>query len=163
MPNLTFYRQKRFDGGIRTGVELSVEHDGVGLSGATILEHFEMGEEERDPSLLWFVDVRFKGPGVPGEAEAACQWLLTTRSVIEGGLARFADKLRDVGSDVDDHPLQWSDFPGGDDGVERKVVCSAIRRIDARGYAEILDDIRTSWEKRIEEMIAENASISSMD
>ena len=152
LSGLTFYRQKRFDGGIRMGVE---------LGHTTILERFEPGEGERDPSLLWYVDVRYDGPNLPTDIESIPQWLLSTRSIIEGGLARFADHLRLVGSDRDQYPLEWSDFPEANDGVTRKIACSAIRRIDARILAEILDDVRIHWSERIEAMIAEQVEYSS--
>ena len=40
MPNLTFYRQARIDGGIRTGIELDED---------TVFEYFEEGGSEPDP------------------------------------------------------------------------------------------------------------------
>lgn len=163
MPYLTYYRQKRADGGIRSGVELGVELEGGDIGSETILDRFEMGEGDRDPALLWFVDVRCEGPGVPNDAEAARQWLLSTSPTIEDGFARFADRLRRVGSDLDDYPLQSADFPDEGDNVERRIVCSAIRRLDARGLAVILDDIRVHWGGRIREMIAQIAAYAPQD
>lgn len=163
MPYLTYYRQKRADGGIRSGVELGVDLGGGEVGSETILDHFEPGDGDRDPTLLWFVDVRCAGPGVPNEAEAARQWLLSTSHTIEGGLTRFADRLRRVGSDLDDYPLQSADFPDEGGDVERRIVCSAIRRLDARGLAVILDDIRVHWGGRIREMIAQIAAYAPQD
>lgn len=163
MPFLTFYRQKRSDGGVRTGVELGVELEGGDIGSETILDRFEMGEGDRDPALLWFVDVRCEGPGVPNDAEAARQWLLSTGPIIMEGFTHFADRLRRVGSDLDDYPLRSADIPDGGDGVERMIVCSAIRRLDARGLAEILDDIRLHWVERIEAMIVDLALHSNRD
>jgi hypothetical protein len=157
MPKLTFYRQKRFDGGIRTGLEWGFEFDATSEGDATLLERFEPGDEDRDPSLLWFVDIRCDGPGVPRLLEEAPRWFLSTKPVIDDGLARFADHLRRVGSDLDDYPLEWSEFPNADD-VERKIVCSANRRIECRELAEILDDVRDHWSEWIEEMIEEQAA-----
>ena len=62
MPKLVFYRQKRYDGAIRTGLELDDD---------PIAEHYEEGSGERDPALLWFVDLRCKGPGIPGDPDDA--------------------------------------------------------------------------------------------
>ena len=154
MPRLVFYRQKRFDGGFRMGVELNEE---------TILEQFEPGKNEPDPLLLWFVDVRCKGSDVPADAVASPQWLLSTGSIISEGLTRFADHLRRVGVDIDGDTLQWSEFPDDNDGVERKIVCSASRRFNAVEIAEIVDDIRDHWSDRIEAMIANPAELVSRD
>ncbi len=151
MPSLIIYRQKRIDGGIRTGVE---------LGDSTIFELFEPEEGDRDPTLLRYVDVRCDGPGVPGDPETAAQWLLTTAPSIQDGLGRFADKLRRVGADLDEYPLKWADFADEAD-VTRTISCTTIRRVDARGLAEILDDIRIHWGARVEAMIGEHAANSS--
>jgi hypothetical protein len=152
LSGLTFYRQKRVDSGIRTGVELGQ---------TPIWEQFDPGEDERDPSLLWYVDVRFDGPGVPTEVEQVGHWLLSTKGIIEGGLASFADQLRRVGADKDDYPMIWSGFPEINDGVVRAIACSAVRRIDSRKLAEILDDVRVHWTDWIEAMISEQVEYSS--
>lgn len=152
MSGMVFYRQKRFDGGIRTGVELGQE---------TILEHFEVGSEDRDPRLLWYLDVRCQGPGVPTDVESARHWFLETASIIKGGLTRFADESRRVGVDKDSYPLEWSDFPSGDDGVNRKLVCSLAQRMDGRDLAEIVDDVSRHWSERLESMIAEQIEYSA--
>jgi hypothetical protein len=159
MPKLTFYRQKRFDGGIRTGLEWGLDLDPTFEGESTLLERFEPGEEERDPSLLWFVDIRCEGPGVPSSLDEAPRWFLSTKPVIDDGLARFADHLRQVGADLDHYPLEWSEFPNTDN-VERKIVCSAIRRTVCRELSEILDDVREHWSEWIEEMIEEQAATS---
>ena len=67
MPNLTFYRQARIDGGIRTGIELDED---------AVFEHFEEGGPELDPTLLWYVDLRCQGPGLPDEPRKAREWLI---------------------------------------------------------------------------------------
>jgi hypothetical protein len=82
MAQLLFYRQKRVDGGVRTGLDLDREE---------IAEHFEEGELERDPALLWYVDLRCDGPGVPADGEAALQWLIDYAPVIREG---FSDTPR---------------------------------------------------------------------
>jgi hypothetical protein len=151
MSGLIFYRQKRFDGGIRTGVE---------LGSVTILEHFEAGERERDPALLWYVDVRCEGSGLPTDTESARHWFIDTKNIVERELSRFADHLRQVGADPDEYPLEWTDFPEANEGVTWKISCSLIRRIDARGLAEILDDVRLHWSDRLQAMIEEQIEYS---
>ena len=49
---LSFYRQKRQDGGIRTAVT---------VDGDTVLHRFQPGEGASDPALLWYVDLRCAG------------------------------------------------------------------------------------------------------
>ena len=49
MTKLTFYRQGRKDGGIRTGVEVNDE---------SVLGRFEEGDKETDSALDWYVDIR---------------------------------------------------------------------------------------------------------
>ena len=70
MPKLTFYHQARFDGGRRTGISLDDD--------ATSLHFFETGaaEEDYDPRLLWYVDLRCEGNAIPGEPQAARDWFL---------------------------------------------------------------------------------------
>ena len=70
MPNLTFYRQKRVDGGVRTGVE---------LDGETVASLFEEGDPERDPALLWFVDLRCEGPDCRTRTTRPCGGCSKTR------------------------------------------------------------------------------------
>ena len=91
---------------------------------------------------------------MPTDPETAGRWLLSTREIIEGGLSRFADHLRGAGADKDDHPMFWSDFPEVEEGVSRTIACSAVRRVESRDLAQILDDVRIHWSERIEAMIA---------
>jgi len=67
MPKLIFYRQKRYDQAIRTGVE---------LDGETIAERYEEGGSEPDPGLLWYVDLRCEGSAIPDGFDEAAHWLL---------------------------------------------------------------------------------------
>jgi len=62
MPTITFYRQARRDGGIRTGIEIDQN---------TVLMRFDRGRKESDPALLWCVDVRCSGARLPREPETA--------------------------------------------------------------------------------------------
>ena len=56
MHKLTFYHQKRRDGGLRTGVDFDDER---------VLERFEPGDLARDSALEWFVDIRCRGETLP--------------------------------------------------------------------------------------------------
>jgi hypothetical protein len=142
MPKLVFYRQKRYDDAIRTGIELDDQ---------TIAHRFEDVEGDRDPALLWYVDLRCSGPGIPDSPDAAAHWLVEHSEIIREGFERFAQKLS-VGADTDDYSLTWDDFPKKPDGVEMKIACSAVRRIDARQMAQMLSDIGRRWDQLIDEL-----------
>jgi hypothetical protein len=131
MHELTFYRQKRVDGGIRTGID---------LDGVTVLEDFESGEAERDPALRWYVDLRCEGDALPGEADSAREWLVGQEDLIREGFRAYAAQLA-AGADPDDYPLQWSEFQHLPPGVKMSIACSAIRRVDARELNHVLEDI----------------------
>ncbi len=139
MASLIFYRQKRNDGAIRTGVE---------LDGETIAERFEEGGRERDPALLWFIDFRCEGQGIPDDPENATQWLLDHSKVIRDGIVRYAEQLK-TGADPDFYSLTWSEFQGLPENVSIVIACSAIRRVDARQMAVNLIDLADHWNARI--------------
>jgi hypothetical protein len=144
MSELIFYRQKRVDGGVRTGID---------LDGVSICEDFEAGEAERDPALRWYVDLRCSGDGLPSDADAAREWLLVHEAMIRDGFSRYADQLA-AGSDPDDYPLQWSGFQPVPPSVQMSIACSAIRRVDARELNRVLLDIAEHWCERIERLCA---------
>ncbi len=139
MGKLSFYRQARQDGGVRTAIEVNED---------TVLHHFEEGGDESDPSLLWWVDLRCEGPGLPKGAEEARRWLLTHAGSIKEGFGRLAEKLH-AGLDVDLYPLQWSDFHGLPKRVKATAVCSAIRRVTARDIATVVRGLAGHWEEII--------------
>ncbi|MEO6811173.1 MAG: hypothetical protein ABI353_18855 [Isosphaeraceae bacterium] len=141
MPELTFYRQARHDGGIRTGIEGDGEN--------TLLIEFLEGspEHQDDPlgaALLWYVDLRCRGENLPIEPDDVKGWFLRQRNVFQEGLQRFAD-LISAGKD-DSFPLRWSEFHGVPDGVQIELVCSAIRRITGHELANILREIGLNFE-----------------
>jgi hypothetical protein len=135
MSDLVFYRQKRYDGGVRTGVE---------WEGMPLARHFDPPAGDRDPALLWFVDLRCSGPGIPNDPDAAFDWLGEQTSMIREGFRRFGEKLL-VGADHDDDPLEWTDFGATPVGVALKLVCSATRRVDARDMSGVINDIGFHW------------------
>jgi hypothetical protein len=142
---LTFYRQQRMDGGIRSGIMVGEN---------TLLGRFEEGQGEYDPSLVWSVDLRCSGEGLPQTAEEARRWLLDHQSVIRDGFSRYADYLR-AGSDVTGpYLLEWADFPDSPPGVAMKIVCGAMRRVDARLLASVLEDLGQRWDEIIQSLTA---------
>ncbi len=139
MPSLIFYRQKRVDGGIRTGVE---------LEGETIVEEFEEGDQDRDPALVWYVDLRCEGTGLSVDPNEALEWLISQQPEIVQGFHEFAKEC-EVGTDADSYPIQWGKFSGLPEGVAMEIACSAIRRITAREISKILKDVGDHWTQRL--------------
>ena len=146
MAELTFYRQERHDGGVRTGLE---------LDGNTLLGNYQEGppELQDDPmgsALEWYVDVRCQGDLLPTEAEAARNWLLDQKATIEAGLIRFAEAIS-TGID-DSFPLRWQEFPVTPEGVQLEVVCSAVRRVTAQRFGEILNEFATRFPEDLRQL-----------
>jgi len=139
---LLFFRQKRFDGTIHTGLELDDE---------PIAHRYEGGSGERDPALLWYVDLRCEGPGIPDDPELSAHWLLEHGSSIRDGFAGFARKL-EVGADPDLYSLTWGGFPEEPEGVTMTIACSAARRVEARELSRILGDIAGRWDELIRKL-----------
>jgi len=133
MSTINFYRQARYDGGTRTGVE---------VDGETVLERFEPGTAPEDSALLWFVDIRCSGDALPDEAEAVRRWLLERASILRSGVQAVADELR---AGIDFTAPISREIPNAGRGIEVQLFCSAIRRIEALRIAEALDEISSRW------------------
>jgi hypothetical protein len=142
MDRISFFRQERFDGGVRAG---------VGVNDVTVLNSFEPGKSDTDPSLLWYVDVQFEGKALPIEADSARSWLLANSSLVKQGLEQCAEHI-EVGLDADDSwPFtQRIKSPRGSQG---KVIVSGVRRLaegelsqklieTAEGFDETLRNLR---------------------
>jgi hypothetical protein len=138
MTELVFYRQMRVDGGVRTGIS---------IDRSTGLERFEPGpdEDESDPVLLWFIDVRCKASSIPREPEEARQWLIANAPWIVTGLDQVAEELS-VGVDHDILPFQRP-IPEAPAKIHAQVVGSAMRRIDATEIAVQIRSIRRHWKR----------------
>jgi hypothetical protein len=135
---ISYYRQMRVDGAIRTGITVDDE---------LVLHLFVNEPEEADPVLLWFVDIRCEGKSLPTGAEEARHWLLQQSAVVRKGLHDLADELR-AGIDVDIWPLQRK-VSGAPRGVRMTIVCSASRRLVARNIAGVLREVAEIWEESI--------------
>ncbi|HUT10884.1 MAG TPA: hypothetical protein VMY42_10330 [Thermoguttaceae bacterium] len=142
MPRITFFRQARVDGGIRTGIN---------VDGDTV-EHFESGPDELDPVLAWFVDLRCDGDDLPLNAEEARQWFLEHRTIITDGFLGLSKKLT-LGMDPDIQPVQWeiSDSPSG---VRMKTVCCSARTAPARKMGMIAQEMAEHWEEYLGQLYA---------
>src|SRR3990172_12151792 len=95
MTNIDFYRQQRFDGGVRSG---------IGVNNVTILERFNPGRRESNPALLWYIDVRLEGKSLPQDPDAVREWLRRENGFIRRGLSKAADQL-ELGIDADVLPF----------------------------------------------------------
>ncbi len=137
MSSIVFFRQRREDGGTRTGID---------INGRTVLDHFEEGKGEPDPALLWYVDVRCEGARLPGTAESAQEWLINQAPAIGRGIHDLAGKLT-AGIDSDAWPLQHALRRIG--GVRITIACSAMRRVEAQQIASVLRDIARHWGERL--------------
>ena len=140
---LSFYRQERVDGGIRTGIMLGM---------ATIFERFEIEGEEWDPSLAWSVELRCGGPSLPTDVNAVKPWLLALEEPIKEGFRRFSDRLSAGSDPTGDYPLQFEDFPDLPPEVSMKIVCTALRRYDAFFLAEHLNQVREHWSDLVRDL-----------
>lgn len=115
---------------------------GVEIDGETLLERFERGNKTENSALLWFVDIRCSGGNLPTEAETARSWLLEKASTIQMGLRTLADELR-TGIDFS-APISRKISNAGK-GVTIQISCSAIRRLEARDIASVLEEISSRW------------------
>lgn len=143
MAGLTFFRQERVDGGIRTGIM---------LGGTTVLERFEGKGDEYDPSLAWSIDLRCNGLSLPTTANDARNWFLAHEAEIREGFMRYADQLGAGSDPTGIFLLEWSDFPNPPPGVAMKIVCGALRRVDALYLASRLKFVGEYWATLVGEL-----------
>ncbi len=141
MRTITFYRQKRIDGGIRTGVE---------VGGNTVLSTFESGDGTNDPALLWYVDIICEGPRLPQDSEDARRWLSLQGKNVRRLLDLLAKKVV-AGVDSGDWPVHQQSTIRG---VKMRVSCSAVRRLEARKLTDILEDIAQHWDEYVGSLAA---------
>ena len=136
LEGLTFFRQEREDGGVRTGIMLGM---------STIFERFEIDGEEFDPSLIWSVDLRCQGPSLPRDSNVAREWLLSHETLIRDGFRRYADQLQAGVDQTGISLLEWSNFQNPPPGVAMKIVCGTQRRIDALNLARQIEFVGDHW------------------
>lgn len=145
MPALTFFRQARVDGGVRTGIDIDDE---------SVWQRFEAGNEEPDPALLWYIDVRCDGEDLPGERGQARQWFLDQAPIIKPAFRVLAEKLR-VG--VDEWPYQFR-VPGSPPAVQLRIVCSAVRGLSPDVLSNALERLGDQWERILTDLEAAEAA-----
>jgi hypothetical protein len=136
MSTVTFYRQKRVDGGIRSGID---------IDGISVLESFAKGKADYDPALAWYVDVRCQGKNLPDSPEPARRWLLEREETVREALDQLAEDLR-AGLDIESWPLHRQ-IPAAPSGARMTIVCSAVRRINALKISDVLRQVGLNWRK----------------
>lgn len=141
MATLVFYRQKRRDGGIRTGLEIDER---------SALHRFFPGNGDSDPILEWFVDVRAEGRRLPKDPEAARQWLSEQSETVRQELLQLAEQLQG-GIDLDSWPVRRV-ITHGPRGIRWTISCSAVRRLEARSIAEVLRDLANNWSRYLKQL-----------
>jgi hypothetical protein len=135
MSTLTFFRQARVDGGIRTGVR---------VNGDLAWHHFdEPSSADLDPALLWYVDLRCEGASLPTEKEQARHWLIQNAPVIQEAFSALAEKLQ-VGYDDESWPYQFQVSAAPPD-TSMKIVCSSIRGLELGDLAKAIRAIGENW------------------
>jgi hypothetical protein len=149
MTKLTFFHQKRKDRAVRTGIE---------MDGELLLERYFPGEAEKDPALLWYVDVRCSSlqpiAADPGEAR---RFFLNIGAQVQSALLETAEELRaGMDSEIWPHRKEIHHLPQGAAG---EVVCSAMKRITDGELAQVLRDLARNWKDKLEEL-AERAAVA---
>jgi hypothetical protein len=134
MNELAFYRQLRFDGGVRMGVE---------LDGQPLFERFEPGppelaDEAMGSALQWYIDLRCIGERLPTEPGEVLNWFRIRSLAIQNTLAELAGELS-AGID-DDFPIESSVKILDHEGTQLKIVCAVIRRIARRAFSSVLKE-----------------------
>jgi hypothetical protein len=142
MNKLTFYRQQRFDGGVRNGVD---------FNGVSLLESFDSGTGDvEDPALEWFIDIRFRGNNLPHEPEAAREWLVSVGDVVRTTLELVADRLQ-IG--LDDHAMPDETVaPDMIPGAELRIVVSCTNRATGQNIAHSIRDLRENWQQYLAQL-----------
>jgi hypothetical protein len=135
MPKIRFYRQQRYDGGVRTG---------FGVEDQPLLEAYETGSAESDPALTWYVDIELEGKNLPHDVEAARGWIIDNGQSIISCLRSLAERLA-IGLD---DTTQWPyliAIDGLPRGVRGDVRISAVRGLAEGELAQRLNQLAAEW------------------
>jgi hypothetical protein len=142
MSRITFYRQERFDGGLRSGIDVDDTH---------ILGTFVPGSGDDHPALLWYVDMQFEGESLPTDPDHVREWLLNNSDFIKQGLKSLAVQLQ-VGLDADEPwPVSMS-LAGAPEGVTAQITALGVRRLAVGELAQNLIHIERAWSDIVSEL-----------
>jgi len=142
MAKLRFYRQERYDGGVRTG---------FGIDDKSALHEFRAGSADSDPALLWYVDIELEGKSLPQDTEEGRMWVLEHSEPILDSLRSVAERLEIGLDDTTDWPYQVkiSNLPRG---VRGEIRISAVRRLAEGELAERLTELAADWKTTIKRL-----------
>lgn len=138
MATIWYYKNVRFDGGVRTGLD---------VDDVRAFHQFTPGAEPEDPGLEWFVEVMCEGDALPSDPDAAREWFIGHLPPVRAGLEQVADRLS-VGIDELSMPYVAS-APLPDSGVRCRIRCSAIRRLSGLGIASRLRAVAANLESEV--------------
>jgi hypothetical protein len=141
MPKVTFFRQGRVDGGIRTGIE---------IDGETSFHRFEEGTGDPDPTLVWYVDVICQGRAIPKSPETAYQWLSDQGELLKDATERLSAKLK-TGIDGDLWPLKVP-LKNAPEGSRITIAVSASGLVGGREIARVIRDVGTHWKTNLKRL-----------
>jgi hypothetical protein len=149
MTKLTFFHQKRKDSAIRTGVEVNDE---------LALENFVPGDNERDPVILWYIDIRCESKAdFPPDPEAARLFFTRIAPRISMALLDLARELA-AGLDSDTWPARRriSNLPPG---IKAELACSATQRVAGGEISMALEKLAKNWKQILADLnsLAETA------
>jgi hypothetical protein len=142
MHTIVLYRQARVDGGVRTGISVNDE---------TVLHEFKPGKNDDNPALLWFVDVRFRGKGLPTSPDEVREFLIEAATHVKEALLAAAD---DLGVGLDSDVLPYVRETELERGITLKIVCSANRRTSGLQMAKHVRQIASRWVELAKELRA---------
>lgn len=142
MAQLRFYRQVRYDGGIRTG---------IGVDEQPIWHDFQAGSEDSDPAILWYVDVIVEGNKLPNDPEESRGWLLAQATPLTNALRAAAERLEIGLDDSADWPYRVR-LNGLPRGVQGEIRVSAVRGLPEGELAQGLSDLADRWEAILERL-----------
>lgn len=140
MTTITFYRQSRRDGGVRTGIE---------IDGDTVLSRFDEGSSDVDPAIVWYVDVKCRGNALPHDPAGARRFLIQHEGAIRAALVGLADNIP-AGIDPTAWPVRRATKSKSE--VKIEVSGSAVRRLEASQFAETLRNVAAHWRDLVDSL-----------
>ncbi len=141
MTEITFYRQQRRDGSIRSGLELNGEPQ-FGL-----IQSWPSETSDDDLSMVldWYIDLTIQSPNPidHSDPEQTKNELLKLQASIQHGLNQLENSM---GAGVDfESPVIWSKFPELSEGFHVEMVCRASSRITSRQLMREINEFANHW------------------
>ena len=142
MTEIAFFRHERVDRAIRMGLE---------IDNHTVLHDFQSGDDDDDPSLLWYVDVIIQGDGLPRDPDGARDWLRDHGGKIQDHLRAMANEMS-TGIEWDVNPFRRQGEL--EPGCSFLINVSALRRVAAREFSKKLLELADQWDDHLEKLSA---------